>query len=82
MIESGIVTKDVEQFVCINLKVSADIALDIEEALAKLISSDVIAMLPKEGQDSLGGLQEAIQASLVKYRDEFDEHEQYTGDIK
>ena len=82
MIESGIVTKDVEQFVCINLKVSADIALDIEEALAKLISSDVIAMLPKEGQDSLSGLQEAIQASLVKYRDEFDEHEQYTGDIK
>jgi len=78
-VESGIITRDVEQFVCINLKLDAENALNIEEALDKLIASEVVSMLSNDGQQSLMKLQEALEACLVNYQNEYNEYGEYEG---
>jgi len=79
MIESGIITKDVEQFVCINLKVDAAEAIDLESSLEELIVSGVLKMLPHDGQTSLLKLHEVLGASLTSYAKEYDDNEQFIG---
>ena len=78
-VESGVITRDIEQFVCINLKLDAENAIDIEEALEKLIATDVLNMLPEEGKESLIKLHTVLEASLIKYQNEFNEYGEYEG---
>ena len=78
-VESGIITRDVEQFVCINLKLDAENALNIEEALDKLIASEVVSMLSNDGQQSLMKLQEALEACLINYQNEYNKYGEYEG---
>ena len=79
MIEAGVITKDVEQFICINLKVDAEEAMNIEESILKLIDTDVLNMLPDDGQIALIKLQQVLEASLLSYQNDFDDNEQYIG---
>ncbi len=81
MVESGIITKDVEQFVCINLKVDAAEALELEEALSELIGSGVTKMLSVDKQESLFKMQQALEASLVSYQNDYNEDEQFIGEV-
>jgi len=79
MLEAGLITRDVEQFVCINLKVDAEAAGNIEAALDQILSSGVTAMFPEEGQTSLIQLREALETSLITYNDDYNEYGEYEG---
>jgi len=81
MVESGIITRDVEQFVNINLKLDTTNAINIEESLDKLISSNVIMMLSEDGQQSIIKLQESLEACLVSYQNDYNEYGEYEGKI-
>ncbi len=79
MIESGVVTKDVEQFVCVNLKLDAKEAFDLEDALETLIVTKVTNMLPENGQNSIVKLQEVLEACLKNYESDFNDNEEFVG---
>ena len=79
MIESGVVTRDVEQFVCVNLKLDAKEAFDLEDALETLIVTKVTNMLPEDGQNSIVKLQEVLEACLKNYESDFNDNEEFIG---
>jgi len=79
MIESGVVTRDVEQFVCVNLKLDAKEAFDLEDALETLIVTKVTNMLPENGQNSIVKLQEVLEACLKNYESDFNDNEEFIG---
>ena len=79
MIESGIITEDVEKFVAINLKMDAGMAIALSAILVELETSGVSRMFGPCGEDTLEEFTNALTTAVIKHSEQFDGNNEYIG---